>query len=215
MENALPIAIQVVSLLFAVSFHESAHGLAALACGDPTAREQGRISLNPLRHIDPIGSVVFPALLALTGAPVFGWARPVPVDLRRTREPRLANLLVSAAGPLSNVVLAVLFTALVFAVRPRLHAAGASTVDEILFLLAVYSVLINAALALFNLLPIPPLDGFGVLESLLPRSLAPVAFALRRYGMLILIGLMMTGVLRHILGPAQRAILDLLLGPRP
>lgn len=215
MENALPIAIQVVSLLFAVSFHESAHGLAALACGDPTAREQGRISLNPLRHIDPIGSVVFPALLALTGAPVFGWARPVPVDLRRTREPRLANLLVSAAGPLSNVVLAVLFTALVFAVRPRLHAAGASTVDHILFLLAVYSVLINAALALFNLLPIPPLDGFGVLESLLPRSLAPVAFALRRYGMLILIGLMMTGVLRHILGPAQRAILDLLLGPRP
>ena len=212
MENALPIAIQVVSLLFAVSFHESAHGLAALACGDPTAREQGRISLNPLRHIDPIGSVVFPALLALTGAPVFGWARPVPVDLRRTREPRLANLLVSAAGPLSNVVLALLFTALVFVVRPRLHAVGAGAVDEALFLLAVYSVLINAALAIFNLLPIPPLDGFGVLESLLPRSLAPLAFALRRYGMLILIGLMMTGVLRHVLGPPQRAILDLLLG---
>ena len=212
MENALPIAIQVVALLFAVSFHESAHGLAALACGDPTAREQGRISLNPLRHIDPIGSVVFPALLALTGAPVFGWARPVPVDLRRTREPRLANLLVTAAGPLSNVVLALLFTALVFLVRPRLHAVGAGAVDEALFLLAVYSVLINAALAIFNLLPIPPLDGFGVLESLLPRSLAPLAFALRRYGMLILIGLMMTGVLRHVLGPPQRAILDLLLG---
>ena len=212
MENALPIAIQVVALLFAVSFHESAHGLAALACGDPTAREQGRISLNPLRHIDPIGSVVFPALLALTGAPVFGWARPVPVDLRRTREPRLANLLVSAAGPLSNVVLALLFTALVFVVRPRLHAVGAGAVDEALFLLAVYSVLINAALAIFNLLPIPPLDGFGVLESLLPRRLAPLAFALRRYGMLILIGLMMTGVLRHVLGPPQRAILDLLLG---
>jgi Zn-dependent protease len=212
MENALPIAIQVVALLFAVSFHESAHGLAALACGDPTAREQHRISLNPLRHIDPVGSVVFPALLALTGAPVFGWARPVPVDLRRTRNPRLANLLVSAAGPLSNVVLALAFTWLVFLVRPRLHAASAGGVDEALFLLAVYSVLINAALALFNLLPIPPLDGFGVLESLLPRNLAPLAFALRRYGMLILIVVMMTGVLGRVLGPAQRAILDILLG---
>ena len=215
MENALPIAIQVVALLFAVSFHESAHGLAALACGDPTAREQRRISLNPLRHIDPVGSIVFPALLAVTGAPVFGWARPVPVDLRRTRNPRMANLLVSAAGPLSNVVLALAFTWLVFLVRPRLHAVTASGVDEALFLLAVYSVLINAALALFNLLPIPPLDGFGVLESLLPRSLAPLAFALRRYGMLILIAVMMTGVLGRVLGPAQRAILDVLLGRHP
>ena len=212
MNETLSIVVQVVALLFAVSFHESAHGLAALACGDPTAREQGRISLNPLRHVDPVGSIIFPALLALTGAPVFGWARPVPVDLRRTRNPRSANLLVSAAGPLSNVLLAILFTGLVLVVRPRLYGVGASSIDEVLFLLAVYSVLINAALALFNLLPIPPLDGFGVLESLLPRSLAPLAFQLRRYGMLVLIVIMMTGVLGRILGPAQRTILGLLLG---
>jgi len=212
MGDTVQIVVQVVSLLFAVSFHESAHGLAALACGDPTAREQGRISLNPLRHVDPVGSIVFPAVLALAGAPVFGWARPVPVDLRRTRKPRVANLLVSAAGPLSNVLLALAFAALVFAIRPRLQGPGAGDLDEIGFLLAVYSVLINAALALFNLLPIPPLDGFGVLESLLPRRLAPLAFAMRRYGMLILFAVLMTGVLSRVLGPAQRAILDVLLG---
>jgi Zn-dependent protease len=211
MNETLQIVVQVVALLFAVSFHESAHGLAALACGDPTAREQGRISLNPLRHIDPVGSILFPAILALSGAPVFGWARPVPVDLRRTRNPRSANLLVSAAGPLSNVVLAIAFTCLVLVLRPRLHGVSASSIDEVLFLLAVYSVLINAALALFNLLPIPPLDGFGVLESLLPRRLAMIAFQLRRYGMVILLVIMMTGVLGRILGPAQRAILDLLI----
>ncbi|MBM4244060.1 MAG: site-2 protease family protein [Deltaproteobacteria bacterium] len=212
MGETLQIVVQVVGLLFAVSFHESAHGLAALACGDPTAREQGRISLNPLRHVDTVGSIVFPALLALAGAPVFGWARPVPVDLRRTRKPRVANLLVSAAGPLSNVLLALAFAALVFAIRPRLQGPGAGGLDEIVFLLAVNSVLINAALALFNLLPIPPLDGFGVLESLLPRRLAPLAFAMRRYGMLILFAVLMTGVLSRVLGPAQRAILDVLLG---
>src|SRR3954470_4424930 len=115
------VVLQVVALLFAVSFHESAHGLIALYCGDPTAREQGRISLNPLKHIDPMGSVVVPALLAFAGAPVFGWAKPVPVDLSRTRQPRTANLLVAAAGPASNVVLAMLCALVVFALRDSVH----------------------------------------------------------------------------------------------
>jgi Zn-dependent protease len=209
------IALQVAALLFAVSFHESAHGLAALFCGDPTARDLGRISLNPIRHIDPVGSVVVPALLAFAGAPVFGWARPVPVDLRRTRDPRSANLLVSAAGPLSNVLLAAVFAILVFTLRSRIEGPLGGSGAGLVLLLALYSVLVNVALAIFNLLPIPPLDGFGVLESLLPRSLMPLAFALRRYGMLILLAVMMTGVLGHLLGPAQRAVLDVLLGRHP
>jgi Zn-dependent protease len=206
------VVLQVVALLFAVSFHESAHGLVALYCGDPTAREQGRISLNPLKHIDPMGSVVVPALLAFAGAPVFGWAKPVPVDLRRTRDPRTANLLVSAAGPASNVALALLFALVVMALRGSVQEPLGGSVLGLTLLLALFSVLVNVALAIFNLLPIPPLDGFGVLESLLPRSLYPVASALRRYGMLILLAAMMTGALGRLLSPARQAVLHLLLG---
>lgn len=210
--ETIMIALQVLALLFAVSFHESAHGLVALACGDPTARDLGRISLNPLKHIDPVGSVVVPALLALAGAPVFGWAKPVPVDLSRTREPRKANLLVSAAGPLSNVILAILFALVVFALRGQVREPLGDSVLGIIMLLALFSVLVNVALAIFNLLPIPPLDGFGVLESLVPRQLYPLTMALRRYGMLILLAVMMTGLLGQILGPPRRAVLHWLLG---
>jgi len=206
------VVLQVVALLFAVSFHESAHGLVALLCGDPTAREQGRISLNPLKHLDPMGSVVVPVLLALAGAPVFGWAKPVPVDLSRTREPRKANLLVSAAGPLSNVVLALLCALVVLALRDTVREPLGGSFLGLLLLLALFSVLVNVALAIFNLLPIPPLDGFGVLESLLPRTLYPLATALRRYGMLILLAVMMTGMLGRLLSPARHAVIHLLLG---
>jgi len=206
------IALQVLALLFAVSFHESAHGLVALACGDTTARDLGRISLNPLKHIDPVGSVVVPALLAFAGAPVFGWAKPVPVDLSRTREPRKANLLVSAAGPLSNVLLALVFAVVVFTLRGQVREPLGDSVLGLVMLLALFSVLVNVALAVFNLLPIPPLDGFGVLESLVPRQLYPVMMALRRYGMLILLAVMMTGLLGQILRPAQRAVFHWLVG---
>ncbi len=108
-QKTLEIVIQIVVLLFAVSFHESAHGYVAMKCGDNTARDLGRITMNPLKHLDPIGSLFFPALLAFSGLPVFGWARPVPVSLRGVPNPRRANLLVSAAGPLSNLLLAVVF----------------------------------------------------------------------------------------------------------
>lgn len=203
------VVVQVAALVFAVCVHESAHGLAALACGDTTARDLGRISLNPLRHVDPVGSVLLPAMLAFANAPVFGWARPVPVSLARTRNPRRANLLVSAAGPASNLLLAAGFAALTGLLRTRLGEAD--PVIVLAFWFGVYSVLVNVVLAVFNILPIPPLDGFGVLESLLPRPLLPLAATLRRFGMPLLLLAILSGSLRGILGPAQQFVVRWLL----
>jgi len=209
--NLIRILIEVGVLLVAVSFHESAHGYVAMKCGDNTARNLGRISLNPLRHIDPIGSVALPLLLALSGAPVFGWAKPVPVSLRGVPHPRRANLLVAAAGPLSNLLLAALSAWVVVRLRPYLASEDAGLISVLIFLVAVSSLAVNAALGLFNLLPIPPLDGFGVLESLLPAGLLPVAAWLRRWGMAIFVLAIFSGVLRTVLLPAQRFLVDSLL----
>jgi Zn-dependent protease len=208
-EKTLEIVIQIVVLLFAVSFHESAHGYVAMKCGDNTARDLGRITMNPLKHLDPIGSLFFPAMLAISGLPVFGWARPVPVSLRGVPNPRRANLLVSAAGPLSNLLLAVVFAVVVAILHPMIPNREHPLFP--LLLVAVFSVVVNASLAVFNLLPIPPLDGFGVVESLLPPSALPAVIFLRRYGFVILLVLMFTGVLNFILRPASRLVVDWLL----
>lgn len=208
------LAIWALPVVLAITLHEAAHGYVARHFGDPTAHLAGRITLNPLRHIDPVGTILVPAgILALSslaggGGILFGWAKPVPVNFSRLRNPKSDMLWVAAAGPFVNFVMA-LGWALLFRIGAT-SEPGAYTLPVLE--MADAGIRINAVLMALNLLPIPPLDGFGVLESLLPRRLAPLAFALRRYGMLILIGLMMTGVLRHVLGPPQRAILDLLLG---
>ena len=204
------VVVQIAVLVFAVSCHESAHGWMAWKCGDPTAKDLGRISLNPLRHIDPLGSVILPALLAFSGAPVFGWAKPVPVVLARTRDPRTANLLISAAGPLSNLALAAAAAALVLFLRPT--GAPGEADPGIFFQLAFFTVVVNLVLAIFNFLPLPPLDGFGVLRSLAPDSLQPALSWVSRYGMVVLLLLLLSGSLSAILGPPLNAVQRWMLG---
>jgi Zn-dependent protease len=184
----------IIPLVLAIVFHEVAHGWAALALGDPTAREQRRLSLNPLRHVDPIGTIVLPAMLALLKAPVFGWAKPVPVNKWRLANPRYGMMLVAAAGPVTNLVLAALG-----AVALGLMARGSTVPFPGAFTgglgFAVANVnnfiLINIFLALFNLLPVPPFDGSHLVEGVLPARAARAYDRLRPFGLPLLIMLLL------------------------
>jgi len=183
-------------VLFAVTLHEVAHGWAARALGDPTAQKQGRLSLNPLKHVDPIGTLLLPGVLLLLGGFIFGWAKPVPVDMRNFRSPRLDMALVALAGPLSNLAMA-LGWGLLF------KYAVAVGADQGLWyglrLMARAGLIINISLMVLNLLPLPPLDGSRVLMGLLPARAAWSYARLEPYGMFILIGLMAAGLLGPIL----------------
>jgi Zn-dependent protease len=217
-------AIQLAVVLFAISFHESAHALAALQFGDTTARDAGRISLNPIRHIDPFGSILLPLMLYFLSGLIFGAAKPTPVDLRNTRDPRLANLVVSAAGPASNFLLATIGI-LVFAVirRARPEAMGdllqalqgarfaSGALAPITYLLFFF-VLVNVMLGVFNLIPIPPLDGSGVLLSLGGPAVARAFAVIRPFGFLILLLLIATPMLGNIFRPIQGIVLRLIFG---
>ena len=163
-------------LVPAIILHEVSHGVVALAFGDDTAKRAGRLTLNPLAHVDPVGSVALPLLLAIAGAPIFGWAKPVPVNPRNLRNPRQQSLLVSLAGPATNIVLAV-------AVALVLRATtGVSLSRQLIFSFGI----INVFLATFNLLPIPPLDGSAVIERFLPARWWPGWLRLRQYSFAIL-----------------------------
>lgn len=177
-------AVWVIPLVIAIVCHEVAHGLVARLLGDPTAHEQRRLSLNPLRHVDPLGTLILPLGLALAHAPVFGWAKPVPVDASRLRNPRFGMMAVAFAGPLTNFVLA-----LVAAVALGLTwgpAGGDAASGWTGFWLSNVTnfLMINIFLALFNLLPIPPFDGGHIVQGLLPRALAARWAGMARYAML-------------------------------
>jgi Zn-dependent protease len=203
-ETLLQAAALIVPLIFAIVFHEVAHGWVARALGDPTAHELRRLSLNPLRHVDPIGTVVLPGMLALAGAPVFGWAKPVPVDQRRLRNPRYGMMLVAAAGPLTNFVLAA-----VAAIALGLVARTGSVNPVVAFLALNLQnfILINIFLALFNLLPIPPFDGSHIVEGLLPRQASHAYAKLRPYGFpLLFVLLLVVPYIWPSLGLAERVV---------
>ena len=202
------VATWLVPLVFAIVLHEISHGWVASAFGDPTAREAGRLSLNPIRHVDPVGTVGLPLLLAVSGAPVFGWAKPVPVVAKRLRKPRLHMMIVALAGPGMNFALALLSALLLAWLGPL--EPGADAGRALLWLNLFNFVAINLFLALFNLLPIPPFDGGHVVQGLLPRQLAVRYARIGRFGFPLLILLL---VVVPMLFPHANIVQRLVLPP--
>jgi Zn-dependent protease len=200
-----------IVLLFSLTIHEFAHAWTARALGDPTAERLGRVSLNPIVHIDPIGTILFPLLAIVAGVPLIGWAKPVPVAVNRLRHTRRDYVLVAAAGPASNLTLAV-----IAALALKLLPVSPVTLGEANVTVPIASMLtralyLNVLLAVFNMIPIPPLDGGNVIGGLLPRPLAHRFDSLiRPYGFILLYALMLTRGLDYLIGRPSALILSLL-----
>jgi len=185
-EALYAISIWALPIIFAITLHEAAHGFVAWRLGDPTARDLGRVTANPLKHIDPLGTIILPLLLYLSPAPfLFGYAKPVPVNYRNLRKPRRDSAIVAFAGPATNLLLALVSALLIHAATQVPGSTG-----EWLAANLANSIWVNLVLAVLNLLPLPPLDGGRIAVGLLPRSLAIPLARLERYGLFILIGLL-------------------------
>ena len=199
--------IALLVLIFSLTVHEAAHAWSASQLGDDTAKRLGRVSLNPMVHVDPIGTLLLPLIAMVSNAPIIGWAKPTPVNVRNLRHPRRDHILVTAAGPASNLAIA---TAASLALRVLPSSAGGSGLDVAtpLNLIATEALLLNVLLAVFNMLPIPPLDGGQILMALLPPRIALQLRFLYEYGFLILMGLLVTGVLGYLIGPPYYVILS-------
>ena len=201
------ILIYAIPILFAITVHEVAHGWVASKFGDQTARLMGRLTLNPIKHIDPMGTVILPVILLILHAPIFGWAKPVPVDWRNLRNPKKDMAWVAAAGPGANLLMLILWALLAKCIV--LLGAPATGLWGALGQMALAGIMINSVLMILNLFPVPPLDGSRVLTALLPPVLAYKYNQLERYGLLIIMLLLMTGYLGRILEPILTGFLSL------
>ncbi len=198
------VAVWALPILFAITLHEVAHGWVARRLGDPTAMMLGRLTINPLKHIDPIGTVVVPLALLALGGFIFGWAKPVPVNYANLRHPKRDMAIVAAAGPGANLLMA-----LGWALVLKLALALGQTLPWVsvpLLYMAGAGILINIVLAVLNLLPVPPLDGGRVVTGLLPDRLSAAYARLEPWGLLIVLGLLATGMLGRIMAPPVHAL---------
>lgn len=215
--------IEFIVLLLSLSIHESAHAWTADKLGDPTARDLGRVSLNPIVHTDLLGTIIFPLMGIFLGGFLIGWAKPVPVDVSRLRRPTRDHMLVAAAGPISNLAVATfLFTCLM--VMKSVSDGGAEMIYRVysnqfignsilvpLTAIAYHGVMLNLLLAVFNLIPVAPLDGATVLSGLLPRSLANVLDQIQSYGLVLLIALLYLGIPAMLYYPVYDFVLSYLI----
>lgn len=200
------ISIWTLPVLLSITLHEWGHAWASNRLGDPTARMLGRVSLNPIRHIDPIGTILVPLVLLMIGGFVFGWAKPVPVDTRNLANPRRDMAIIAMAGPLANLAMA-LGWVVVHAASVGLLDSGLAWLAVPLRLMARVGILLNVVLFVFNLLPLPPLDGSALVAWLLPERLAVSYNQMAPYGMFLLLGLVASGLLGRLVNPPIQAVL--------
>jgi len=202
------IAVAIIPLVFAVVVHELAHGWVALQLGDDTAYRMGRLTLNPLKHIDPIGTILVPIVLILTVGFAFGWAKPVPVNFNGLHNPRRDTVLVAVAGPFSNLLMAVAW--LVMAKLATLLPDSFVIFTSPLIYMSMFGVLINSILMVFNLLPIPPTDGGRIAISLLPPRIGYGLSRVEPYGLIIILALMLTGIIWRLLDVVTQTVMQVI-----